>query len=483
MQQTNKVKEDNVELANKIFVCTKNERDLVAKQRISQSQLIVVEKALQKERNEFNVIRIELESKLSDVQTLMMEKLSAANADKDQRVSLANEIEAMKSLLHLEEKRLQMAVVSSKPSIQTNKLADFLQMNTEAKVASITKSPDHLSSEDMKRRSSEDIDMISGDKSAMKGSMGRRPTEAVFDALNTLTKGPSAQSNIYKSKITESPNEDAKHGIRSSSASGSRSSDTCGGDGKVVTSAIGSVTFTEFSADGSAIRVLNTDASNEVDVGGWYVQVNFGKVAVAVCRLAAFTKIPSTSMLTVWSGGTKNPAKHHSPPTDFVFNEIDLWPSGPSYTILLCKPTGEAMATLSCRHRKTKDAFDNRSKSAFTRSSSSSNSSKPMLSPTLRNSQKKVPHKRLPVVSPDKINRDPKLDQTMSFTMKSHGATLNPGPEVVYRVGERGPSCFEKPHDRFDQGVMQVNSMYNNAYNPPRLAANQVKPLPLFSQW
>ncbi|EDO39801.1 predicted protein, partial [Nematostella vectensis] len=100
----------------------------------------------------------------------------------------------------------------------------------------------------------------------------------------------------------------------------------------------GNVRILEVNPDGNYVRLFNTSAHRDEEIGGYMIQQNVAGRPVTVFRFPPRTRLKALSHTTVWSAGSLS---RHNPPSDFLWKEQHKWGTGPECTTILCKPNGQ----------------------------------------------------------------------------------------------------------------------------------------------
>ncbi|XP_033112878.1 lamin-B2-like [Anneissia japonica] len=131
-----------------------------------------------------------------------------------------------------------------------------------------------------------------------------------------------------------------------------------------TSSTTGNIKFLEINPDGRFVRLFNTSAAYEEEVGGYMIQQNVGGHPVAVYRFPPRTKFRPSSTITIWAASS---LAKHNPPTDLLWKEQHKWGTGPECTTILCKPNGQAVAWTTAAHRfsNVAQSYDQQSDSSI----------------------------------------------------------------------------------------------------------------------
>ncbi|XP_078486873.1 uncharacterized protein LOC100186516 isoform X2 [Ciona intestinalis] len=114
-------------------------------------------------------------------------------------------------------------------------------------------------------------------------------------------------------------------------------------------SATGSMKLVQVDENGDFVRVHNTSATKEEEIGGFLLQQNVAGHPVAVFRFPPRTRLQPGHSATVWSNNSLNGA--HDPPTHYLWKQLDKWGTGPECTTILCRPNGQAIAWMTSAPR------------------------------------------------------------------------------------------------------------------------------------
>ncbi|XP_072922156.1 uncharacterized protein [Hemitrygon akajei] len=115
---------------------------------------------------------------------------------------------------------------------------------------------------------------------------------------------------------------------------------TACGKNTPTASTIGNIKIVEVATNGHFVRLLNTSHDTEEDIGSHILQQNTGGQPVTIYRFPPRTRVNAGACVTVWAADARVP---HNPPKDFLWKECNRFASGPEYTTILCKPSGQAV--------------------------------------------------------------------------------------------------------------------------------------------
>eukprot|EP00062_Callorhinchus_milii_P022981 gi/632981389/ref/XP_007907564.1/ PREDICTED: uncharacterized protein C11orf35 homolog [Callorhinchus milii] len=124
-------------------------------------------------------------------------------------------------------------------------------------------------------------------------------------------------------------------------------------------SPVTSVQIVEVNTMGHFVRLFNTSHDKEVILSGHFIQQSVNSHPIALYRFPTPTLLPAQQYLTVWAAAAK---VSHSPPSDFLWRELEKFRTGPDCTTTLCKPNGQVAVWHTPRHTfsAAANSFDDR---------------------------------------------------------------------------------------------------------------------------
>ncbi|XP_015681898.1 lamin tail domain-containing protein 1 [Protobothrops mucrosquamatus] len=106
-------------------------------------------------------------------------------------------------------------------------------------------------------------------------------------------------------------------------------------------SSVGNLKITEVHFSGHYVKIINSSSDKEESIGDYTLQQNINGHPAAIFKFPPNIRMKPKSCVTVWSMDSK---RHHKPPTDYLWKELDRLQSGSQCTTILCNPSGQAMA-------------------------------------------------------------------------------------------------------------------------------------------
>ncbi|KAA3678407.1 uncharacterized protein DEA37_0006348 [Paragonimus westermani] len=116
-------------------------------------------------------------------------------------------------------------------------------------------------------------------------------------------------------------------------------------------SAIGQLHICEVDPDGRFIRIWNASEQNEADLSSYELIQNSDGQCANVYSFGCDIRLGPRSLITLWARCATDSALNHHPPKSVRCEEVDAWGYGPSFTTMLCDPTGQAVAWLNPPYR------------------------------------------------------------------------------------------------------------------------------------
>ncbi|XP_031549204.1 lamin-B1-like [Actinia tenebrosa] len=256
-----------------------------------------------------------LEAKLRELQEALMAKVRELGLAYNAHVPLDLELGAFATLLEAEERRLSLALQNQAP------LAPVRSRTWHT----ITPRSKTLTTEPKRPASTLGITPSSVSTSTKIHTPIARPktTAGTLSVSRTVPPvvEPVTTASPYRHTWSYVPNFIDYHSPTSSHT--------------------GNVRILEVNPDGNYVRLFNTSAHRDEEIGGYMVQQNVSGRPVTVFRFPPRTRLKALSHTTVWSAGS---LMKHNPPSDFLWKEQHKWGTGPECTTILCKPNGQAVA-------------------------------------------------------------------------------------------------------------------------------------------
>ncbi|KAM3832268.1 lamin tail domain-containing protein 1-like [Vipera latastei] len=106
-------------------------------------------------------------------------------------------------------------------------------------------------------------------------------------------------------------------------------------------SSVGNLKITEVHFSGHYVKIINNSSDKEETIGDYTLQQNIKGHPAAIFKFPPNIRMKPKSCVTVWSMDSK---RHHKPPTDYLWKELDRFQSGSECTTILCNPSGQAVA-------------------------------------------------------------------------------------------------------------------------------------------
>ncbi|XP_065070387.1 lamin-B1.S-like isoform X2 [Rhopilema esculentum] len=243
-----------------------------------------------------------LEEKLRTMQENLNEKIRELGMAYNSHLPLDLEIDAFATLLEAEERRLTATALNH--PIMTTGRTHYIGRPVSPMITKATTAPPTLLES----------------RTAMRPKTTARP-KSVPAMLYSSCPDPISTKSVPTQKWTYVPNYVDYH--------------------SPATSHIGNVRILEVHPGGKFVRLFNSSAFQDEEIGSFIIQQNVRGKPVNVFRFPGRTKIKASTNVTVWSASSH--AKHN-PPSDFLWSEQAKWRSGPECTTILCKPSGQAVA-------------------------------------------------------------------------------------------------------------------------------------------
>ncbi|KAF8570869.1 hypothetical protein P879_05842 [Paragonimus westermani] len=124
-----------------------------------------------------------------------------------------------------------------------------------------------------------------------------------------------------------------------------------GENGKNRSNAIGQLHICEVDPDGRFIRIWNASDRNEADLSSYELIQNSDGQCANVYSFGCDIRLGPRSLITLWARCATDSALNHHPPKSVRCEGVDAWGYGPSFTTMLCDPTGQAVAWLNPPYR------------------------------------------------------------------------------------------------------------------------------------
>ncbi|XP_072001178.1 lamin tail domain-containing protein 1 isoform X2 [Engystomops pustulosus] len=301
-----------------------------------------------------------LESRLEELQDLLLAKMKELSTYQETNVSLRNELDALRSLL--EEEELQMTSCPPHrlhtPASASHLLPDTYPAfmphtdytKTRDPVPECTPSDSSMVSistvmSDGNHSSSEEKpDPLYAEDDGHPIEVGIRPETSPLESATTSDTSKRQgsistmmENNLQPQVVTSTP------------------STTGGGIKSAVSSAIGEVEITEIHPGGHFVKIANRSLDKEEDIGSYLLQQNIRGHPVSIYRFPPKSRIFASSEVTVWASASGVP---HKPPTDYLWKEQNKFVTEPKCTTILCNPNGQAVAWFTPLRDKTRKSLE-----------------------------------------------------------------------------------------------------------------------------
>eukprot|EP00794_Sanderia_malayensis_P018175 gene18175-19989_t len=271
-----------------------------------------------------------LEEKLRTLQEHLNEKIRELGLAYNANAPLDLELEAFGAILEAEEKRLSLAA-SGLPKSYLTRSATFLPRPVSPLLARAQTSP---------------ASVIEAKATAAKAKISR--PKSVPDPANSKGSLPFLTNSSRRKNLTEATPTSVLYSscpdpITTKLAPPQRWTYVPNyvDYHNPSTSHTGNVRILEVNPDGRYVRLFNTSAFLDEEIGSFMLQQNVGGKPVSIFRFPPRTRLKANAHITVWSACSH---ARHSPPSDFLWKEQHKWSTGPECTTIFCKPNGQAIA-------------------------------------------------------------------------------------------------------------------------------------------
>ncbi|KAJ1164796.1 hypothetical protein NDU88_005230 [Pleurodeles waltl] len=294
-----------------------------------------------------------LEARLEEMQDLLLAKMKALDSYQETNVSLQNELKFLKEMLDEEEQNMehmqiqQSSGILSLPTVTSSCLVDsqttFQNIvpeapkpclpDVDASLPPINKvSPPKSSASD---RSTRTLANTEDKQLADQSSTGIQQADSlpVLDT-NALGQGP----DYFKSLFSDFKKEASDHRFLEQREISSSAEQVYNA---ATSSATGNIKIAEVHMDGYFVRLFNCSLDKEEDIGGYLLQQNVRGYPVSSYRFPPKIRVKANTAIMVWAAEAN---VTHNSPTDLVWKELSKFRTGPDYTTILCKPSGQAVA-------------------------------------------------------------------------------------------------------------------------------------------
>ncbi|XP_078503880.1 lamin tail domain-containing protein 1 [Lissotriton helveticus] len=297
-----------------------------------------------------------LEARLEEMQDLLLAKMKALDIYQETNVSLQNELTFLKEMLDEEEQNMEHIQIQlpsgtlSLPTVTSSCLVDSSQTSSK-KIVPETSKPFLL---DVDASPLPPINVVASPKTSASAkptgtlsntedkrlAAGQSSTEIhQTDSLPALDTNALGQGTDYfKSLFSNLKKEVSDH---QSLKKRDLSSSTEQVYNAATSSDTGNIKIAEVHTEGHFVRLFNCSLDREEDIGGYLLQQNVRGYPVSSYRFPPKIRVKANTAIMVWAAEAN--ATHNSP-TDLVWKELSKFGTGPEYTTILCKPSGQAVA-------------------------------------------------------------------------------------------------------------------------------------------
>ncbi|XP_069484580.1 lamin tail domain-containing protein 1 isoform X2 [Ambystoma mexicanum] len=296
-----------------------------------------------------------LEARLEEMQDLLLAKMKALDSYQETNVSLQSELKFLKEMLEEEEQHMDHVQTPHPSSTLTLPTVTSTCLVEPSLTSSQKNIPEHskTSMPDLEAplppiKAEAPPKSYGSSKSA--GSLASKEEEKIAAAGPTeLRKRTGSLPILETNVIGQGPDyfnslfNDLKKGAfhQKSGEKKEQSSSSAEGYNAATSSATGNLKIAEVHPNGHFVRLFNSSLDTEDDVGGYLLQQNVRGYPVSMYRFPPKMRVRANAALLVWAAEAN---ATHNPPSDLVWKELSKFGTGPEYTTILCKPSGQAVA-------------------------------------------------------------------------------------------------------------------------------------------